>query len=483
MAQASSARAGRRFRETTSAAFWTPSSSHPGFLMAETPTDVDRILRTFAQKATTAADAGTAVCLREIVYNTRFRFFVRVLYADKGQHDEESFVRTFFYLCSEAILHFFSNGSNHALDRDAIHAILTTDGQHITLIFTTVVVNAYRALRLHAFLIHYLHKHMPISMKRFVFGNLHARQFDFFNQVFWEKNFSRQPYIDERGVNMIFSTNFVPCPSTSHEHCGSPCDGRGYIAQGEPTRIWACMSNPVDAESVVFFDVLLQRFANDPILALQKTSLRVPTEAMTEPFISPIGAPVVPLQEDRRTGRKVLTDCFEVEKYAYRKVPDRQWFDLSTTDLTMLETIEMIVRAASSVHRNFTNIGLTSIYKQKDNVYVNSTSTYCPKADAYHECRARFIIFSHAGRPSIQMECFHPDCKGARGERYCSVPVALPSTALAQRLGIRMAKAPISDRIAMLDEQRARLDAQRHGEDLPGAKKQRKAPMIPDSGL
>lgn len=412
--------------------------------LLDASTDMDGFVEALAVAVETSEVNGQRLSVYERLHPT-FRFFVELTLPDAT----EQLLRRLFHIAGAALREGSEDTFYPRLDPAALRCVVLHDGAKVRLVFPEVVVDSTRALRLHRHFLGCLDAELSPTEKRMLMSDPPCtdRAFAVFSLERWAAVSPSSVYLDEMGVALVGGTAVVRCTAsarrgkTAHDQCAE-CERSGYVPQQGRLKVRAVLT---DATHPALDEAEAERLRGDPAAALVASMLRT-TAPLTEPFVVPSFAPVVPMQTDRH-GRSELADCFECERATFgtkSRSVRRHDYDLQSNDVSQLCTMASALGACRRMHSAYARITIKRMYKlagPKPMVRIladGRNAGFCMgKQRAHtgrHACRASFALEMVKGKPRIYQECFSPECTNNK-KRYCSNAKELPGS-LAVDLGL-----------------------------------------------
>ena len=339
------------------------------------------------------------------------------------------------------------------LDVSSLRLIAVHDGCSLRLTLPGIVVDASRALQLHRRVLDCMQAHLEPKEKRMLMPCCPRieRGFAVLSLDAWKGTSPSSVYLDEMGMPLCGTVSVERCTAVSkrgkfaHRQCDE-CRTTGFVPKSERLEVVAVMDDARNPRPDVDAMAYLR---SDAAAALRATSLRADarphepsssssssassSSPLTEPYVVPSYAPVVPMQVDKR-GRSELVDCLECERSAFgpppRSAPPRQEYDALSNNFAVISAMMATQAACRKMHPSYRQVTIKKMYK----VYVGAypvvrvlvdgpNATFCMNKQRPHTgpsaCRASFTFEQVRGRVRMVQECYSPEC--VRGKkRYCS---------------------------------------------------------------
>lgn len=473
-----------------------PNDRLPGSGCFDVSSDGDGFLEAFVAEVTSSKVGNQPLSVYEKLHPS-FRFFVQLtvnVAVDAPRLKtlaQRVFRVTGMALCrgvgsvvegSSAVANLQQNDEDvffPQVDPTSLTCVVMENGYELRLVFPDLIVDSTRALRLHRHVIESLHAYLPNEDKRILFSDppRTEKAFAVLPLDVWKDVSPSGIYIDGMGVAMCGGTTVVRCTAvskrgkTAHREC-TVCNRTGFVPMHrriEPLTIFANACDPKEDEE------RFQTLQQDPAAIAKATMLRRhDASELTEPFLIPTYAPLVPMQTNRH-GRNELADCFECERSTFGPQPirasasPRYEYDTKSNDLRVLQTMMATQAVCRKMHPAYSRVTIKKMYKvtcgTKPLVRIlvdGQNATFCMGKQRHHSghngaCRASFTIADVKGRAKIYQECFSTECMSGK-RRYCSNEKAVPAQ-LAEQLGIGTCDGEALDD-AMFHECALRLFAQ-----------------------
>lgn len=383
-----------------------------------------------------------------------FRFFLTLVTDDV----REEFLKRIFRIIGTA-LRDESRGENvffPQLELSELSCLVLHDGSRLRFVLPEVIVDSTRALQLHRHIMERLNTHLaPDEKQRLLSGVVcTTKAYAILPLDAWKTVLPNEEYKDDLGVAMYGSVAAMPCPAVverkgrgSHRNCDH-CEQSGYVSVRGRIGLLSVLRNAADP-AVDLEEA--RRLQGDEAAAIVATTLRaaaVGSGALTEPFLVPSYASIVPMHVNR-SGRQEASDLFDCERSAFgppSKTSNRYEYSAMSNNMDNIRAMALTQTVCRKMHKTaYSRVVIKKMYKVTHGMRTvvrvqadGQNATFCMKVQRQHTgrnaCRASFTIESIRGEPKIYQECFSPECQGCGKKRYCSDPKPIPQQ-LATLLG------------------------------------------------